>query len=406
MATGKAEGLREGIGFETQRSESSQDFSLVLGGPLYQLLLRTRLSGKTLELTRRRVAALIILTWLPLLVLSLSEGTAWGGVMLPFLYDVEIHVRFLIALPLLVVAELVVHQRMRSVVMQFLERRLVPESEIPKFEAAVVSAIRMRNSVLAELSLIVLVVFGVGSLWRGQIALDLPSWYGTQVQGQLSPSAAGWWLGLVSLSVFQFLLLRWYYRIFIWARFLRAVSRLDLDLRPMHPDRCGGVGFLGAVAHAFTPLLLAQGAVLSGMMANRIFFSGATLPEFKLELAGLVTVILLIVLTPLLAFSLKLHEAKRKGLREHGALAQRYVREYDQKWLRGSPDEPLVGSADIQSLADLGNSFEVVKEMKWAPFYWRTVVQLTVVTLLPVLPLTLTMISPEELLDRLMKILF
>src|SRR5688572_20097112 len=102
MATGKAEGLREGIGFETQRSESSQDFSLVLGGPLYQLLLRTRLSGKSLELIRRRVAALIILTWLPLLVLSLSEGTAWGGVTLPFLYDVEIHVRFLIALPLLV----------------------------------------------------------------------------------------------------------------------------------------------------------------------------------------------------------------------------------------------------------------------------------------------------------------
>ena len=398
--------LKTAASFESQPTESLQDFSLVLGGPLFQLFLRTGLCGKSLELTRRRVVALIVITWVPLLVLSLAEGRAWGGVTLPFLYDVEIHVRFLVALPLLVVAELLVHQRMRTVVAQFLQRRLIPDSEMPKFAAAVVSAIRMRNSIFAELILIGLVVFGVGSLWRGQIALDVPSWYGTQVQGQLAPSMAGWWLGLVSLSMFQFLLLRWYYRIFIWARFLRALSRLQLDLMPAHPDRCGGLGFLGAIAHAFTPLLLAQGSVLSGMMANRIFFAGAKLPEFKLELAGLVALILLMVLAPLLVFGVKLNEVKRKGLREHGALAQRYVREYDQKWLRGSPDEPLVGSADIQSLADLGNSFEVVKEMKWAPFNWRTVVQLAVVTLLPVLPLMLTMISPEELLDRLLKILF
>ena len=89
-------------------------------------------------------------------------------------------------------------------------------------------------------------------------------------------------------------------------------------------------------------------------------------------------------------------------------LAQRYVREFDRKWLRGGapPDEPLLGSADIQSLADLGNSFEVVKDMRWAPFTLTTVLQLAVTTLLPVLPLMLTMISLEELLDRLLKIVF
>ncbi len=114
------------------------------------------------------------------------------------------------------------------------------------------------------------------------------------------------------------------------------------------------------------------------------------------------------VLGPLLVFSPQLAAAKRAGLREYGTLAQRYVREFDQKWLRGGApaDEPLIGSADIQSLADLGNSFEVVKGMRLVPFTLRTVLQLAVVTLLPVAPLLLTMFSLEELLERLLKVVF
>ena len=176
---------------------------------------------------------------------------------------------------------------------------------------------------------------------------------------------------------------------------------------PTHPDRCGGLGFIASIVYAFSPLLMAQGTVLAGMIADRIFYAGARLPDFKLELIGLVAVMVFAVLAPLLVFSRKLEAAKRVGLREHGALAQRYVREYDYKWLRGGApaDEPLVGSADIQSLADLANSFEVLKDMRWVPFTGRVVLYLAVTTLLPVLPLTLTMISLEDLLERLLKIM-
>ena len=153
---------------------------------------------------------------------------------------------------------------------------------------------------------------------------------------------------------------------------------------------------------------MAQGAVLAGLMANRIFYAGATLPQFKVELIGLVAVLVFVVLGPLLVFSPQLEATKRAGLREYGVLAQRYVRDYDRKWLRGGapPDEPLVGSADIQSLADLSNSFEVLKDMRWVPFTMSTVLQLAVTTLVPVLPLLLTMISLEELLERLLKMVF
>jgi len=385
------------------------DFSLVLGGPLYQLWRRTHLTGDALQLLGRRVIVLTTVAWVPLLALSVAEGHAWGGVELPFFSDVEQHARFLLAVPLLIVAELVVHRSMRPVVWQFLDRGLIPDRARTIFDEAIASSIRLRNSIAVELLLIALVyVVGVGFVWRTQIVLDVPSWHGAPLGGVWLPSLAGWWLRLVSLPIFQFLLLRWYFRLFIWARFLWQVSRIDLQVMPMHPDRSGGLGFLASVAHAFSPLLLAQGALLAGMIANRIFHTGAKLPEFQLDLIGLVALMVFAVLGPLLFFSAKLGDAKRTGLSEHGKLAQRYVREYDRKWLRAGapPDEALIGSADIQSLADLGNSFDVVKEMRWVPFTLSTVLQLAVTTLLPVLPLTLTMISLEELLERLLKLVF
>src|SRR4029077_6791146 len=163
------------------------DFSLILGGPLYQLLRRAHLSGDALELLTRRVAVLSLLTWVPLLVLSIAEGHAWGdSVKVPFLFDVDVHARFLLALPLFIVAELVVHQRMRLVVGTFVKRGLLPDAARGRFDAAVAAAMRLRNSVVAEVVLIAL-VYGVGVLfiWRKNAAMDLPTWYGMTVTGKL-----------------------------------------------------------------------------------------------------------------------------------------------------------------------------------------------------------------------------
>ena len=87
-----------------------EDFSLVLGGPLFQLFRRAHLSGSTLELVQKRVIAISLLAWLPLLLLSAFSGQLIGGATkVPFLLDVDVHVRFLLVLPLLIAAELMVH---------------------------------------------------------------------------------------------------------------------------------------------------------------------------------------------------------------------------------------------------------------------------------------------------------
>jgi hypothetical protein len=381
----------------------------VLGGPLFQLLRRAHLSDDALTLARRRIVVMALLAWLPLLVLSALEGRALGGsVAVPFLHDIEVHIRYLVALPLLVGAELVVHQRMRSLVKVFLERRLIPEHALPRFDAAVASAFRLRNSVLAEVLLIILVyVVGILIVWRQYMALDASTWYATPSAGGSTLSLAGIWFGILSLPLFQFLLVRWYFRLFIWARFLWHVSRIELSLVPTHPDRLGGLGFLSKTVHAFTLLAVAHGAMLAGPLANRILYLGAGLLEFKVEIAAVLLLVLAVVIAPLLVFAPQLAQAKRNGLREYGTLSERYVREFDTKWLRGGAPagEAFVGSADIQSLADLGNSFDVVRTMLPVPLTKDMIIQLGVATLAPIVPLALTMMPLEELLKKLLGIL-
>jgi len=164
------------------------------------------------------------------------------------------------------------------VVGTFVKRGLLPDGGRWRFDAAIAAAMRLRNSVLAEV-LLIAIVYGLGVLfiWRRHAAMDVPTWYGMTVTGKLQPTLAGWWLGCVSLPLVQFILLRWYFRLLIWTRFLWQVSRIDLRLVPIHPDRAGGLGFLSTVTYAFAPLLAGQGVLLAGVMANKIFYAGAKL---------------------------------------------------------------------------------------------------------------------------------
>jgi hypothetical protein len=394
----------------TKPSPLDDDFSVVIGGPLFQALRRARLTGDGLQLVRRRIMVLAFIAWVPLLLLSAADGKAWGQVVaVPFLKDIDVHARFLVALPLLIVAEIIVHQRMRPVVTQFVTLGLVPPAIRDRFDAAIHSAMRLRNSILAELAMIAL-VYGVGVLvlWRYYVALAAPTWYATPTAAGRELQLAGWWYFFVSLPLFQFLLLRWYLRIFIWGRFLWHVSRLDLAYAPMHPDRLGGLGFLSRLGYAFAPLLVAQGTLLASMIANRIFFEGAKLTDFKIEVFAFVAIMVLVVLAPLLVFVGPLAAARRAGLNEYRHLAKRHLDEFEAKWLRGGAGsgELLVGSPDVSSLTDMATSFDVIREMRVVPITRTLVVELAIMTLIPVAPLLLTMISLEELLGQFVKIVF
>ena len=111
-------------------------------------------------------------------------------------------------------------------------------------------------------------------------------------------------------------------------------------------------------------------------MANRIFYEGAKLLDFKVEIFGTVGLLVFVVLGPLLVFTPQLRVARRKGMEEYGNLGQQYAREFNRKWIRGDrlADETPLGSADIQSLADLRNGYQVVEGIRLTPFSMRNVI--------------------------------
>jgi hypothetical protein len=392
---------------EATPASADSDFSLVAGGPFYNLYRRVGLAGVSLEHVVRRVLVIALCTWVPLLLLSFIEGDAWSGVKVPFLKDAEAHLRLLIALPFLVGAEWMIHDRMRGVAAEFVAAGLVLPADQSRFDRAVASAFRWRDSTVAEVLLLVIVyTVGVAVFWQNAVHSDVPTWYARGTGRWAGITLAGTWYRLVSMPLFQFMLLRWYFRLFIWMRFIWQTSRLKLNLIAMHPDGSGGLDFLNTVCYAFLPLMLGQGAAAAAVMADGIFFRGKTLLSYELELGGLAVLTLLWSVVPFLPLVPAMAHARRIGLLSYGELAERYVRDFERKWLRPpSPEESLLGSADIQSLADLANGFNVVKGMQLHPVDLLTVVILIVAMLLPVVPLVLTMIPLDRLLSQLLAVI-
>lgn len=400
MALEQAENAR------SQGTAEERDFSLVLGGPLYQLLLRARMVEPSMALVPRRVIVAAAVTWLPLALLTGAAGGFAAGAAVPFLYDLDVHVRFLLALPLLIGSEVIVHRRVRSVVDQFRERDLIHPRDQEAFESIVSGSMRLRNSVVVELLLAGFSLTAGYWLWRWQASLHVASWYASLENGRMVFTWPGYWYVFVSVPIFRFIILRWYYRLFIWYQFLFRVSRLPLQLNALHPDRAGGLHFLTLSAEAILPVLMAQTVFLAGLIANQILNDGASLLDFKFLIGGILVFLLLVALLPLGFFAMSLVRAKRAGLREYGLLASRYASAFRGKWLRRSTElGELLGSGDIQSLADLANSYAVVSEMNLLPFDRSFVIRAALILALPLAPLALTMFPFEVLLQQVIKLI-
>ena len=388
--------------------ETERDFSLVLGGPLYQLYLRSGLARPALQLLIRRLVSLSLICWLPPLVFSAIAGHLTGGVQVPFLRDPEVHTRFLLALPLLIASEVYVHQRLRIVIPQFLARGIIAPKDQARFAEIVASAMRMRDSVVAEVVLLVLVLSLGSWFWRQTFTLTASTWYRIWDGGNSHLTAAGWYYAAISLSIFRFILIRWYYRLSIWYRFLWQVRALPLHFNLYHPDRSGGLGFLSASVEALAPVFVSQTVVVAGTIFTYILYAGARLQGFKTEVAGIVIFAVLLLVFPLGFFAIQLERASREAKREFGTLASHYVDDFRRKWVEqeGRTGEPLLGTPDIQSLSDIGNSYVTIIRMRLLPVTRETLVRVMVLIILPLLPLVLTVFSVEEVVHRLFKLVF
>jgi hypothetical protein len=371
----------------------------VFGGPLQRLGRRLGLVRGTTN-TLWLGVALGLLAWGVLMVLALVQG--FGHKMFS-LAVIGVHVRLLVAIPLFFACETWVAPRMAEFVRYIVRSGVVPDAEVPALASAIRRVGRMKDSWLAEI-LFLLAVFAVPLI---ELIVDLPGKTGSwaailgQAEGRLT-WVHGWYLGFC-LPLFRFLMLRWLWHLGLWWYFLWRVERLKLHLIPTHADGAAGLGYLEVVHEHFIPLVLAISAVFSASFAEDIF-SGTMAFEGLYSLIPIVLLLTAVLfIGPLLLFTRKLWVCRSTGLSEYMAMASRYVHAFDCKWVRDekASGESQLGTSDLQSLADLTNSVNVVRGMRWIPAGRGLAVALAASVILPLVPLLLMKYPFDELAARL-----
>jgi hypothetical protein len=382
------------------------------GGLAYRTTERIFRSCRLSHTVGHRVIGFIAITWVPLFCLALLEGRAIASTPEEsFLLDFATYARFFLGVPLLIVAEVVVGPRLTSAGRQFINGGFVRAEDYPAFERAIARLARSRDSIWPESILLAIAMVTAWNISRETVyQANITTWRTPiRAEGEVRQiSYTGLWLHLVAMPIIQFILYRWFWRLFLWGRFLFTVSRMQLNLVPTHADQAGGLGFLGTSHLSLGIFAFGAGAVMSAEAAFLIVFRNVDIQTFRVPYISYLVLIELIILGPLLLFLPSLTRARLEALREYSLLVCRYNRDFHDKWINGNAraEEQLLGSADIQSLADLGNSFEYVRSMKVVPFGVRVIVQLAVVASLPCIPLLLLVIPVDKILGLLAGAIF
>lgn len=389
------------------RTVEQNEFTLFQGGLLNHLIRRAGWGRGRFPSLADRLVLFIGVTFLPLLALSLVERTAFGaGVAVPLLHHIGVLVRFLFCVPLLFLAELLIERCALDIVRYFRTSGLVRGEDLPAFEAVVRRTSLLGAMFIPELVIVAVALLGVGL--AGEIDLNVfghaSNWYRNAEGGTMM---AGHWFSLVSMPVYRFLLLRWLWRYGLWAWFLFGVSRLRLTLTASHPDLAGGLRVVARGQSGFALLAFTISSQLSSHVAGMIMFHGDSLASYYYIIAGYVVLMTLLFLAPLCLFTPGLVASKWGGGLTYGALGERYTELFERQWISPGKkqDETLLGSSDIQSLADLANSFAIVRNMRVVPLDKLDFLFMALAALAPFVPLLLLEYRLEQLIREIGKLI-
>jgi hypothetical protein len=351
---------------------------------------------------RRAVLALAI-AWLPLAVLTIVRG----DFIRPdhanaFILDIGCCARYLIALPLLVLAEALCAPRLTAIARQFVTAGLISEADRPAYERAVASTTRLLRSRAAEIAAFILAYALVVSVVASKPDAAMPLWHGTIWGDRIAPTPAGWWGLLVSLPLLFLLLLGWLWRVGLWARFLWLMSRIELKLVPSHPDGAGGLGFLSASLEAFLPVAFAFGVLGAGPVLNYVVHRGASPTQFRPGAVGVAVFTVVLFGTPLLVFLRRLLDAYHRGVLTYGAFTQRAGQQFERQWLAEpqAVDEQTLQARDFAATNGLFSIARYAIKMRRVPFEARSIAVLGGAALLPYLPAELLKLPLDVVLKK------
>jgi hypothetical protein len=350
----------------------------------------------------RRAVVLALVTWLPIFVWALLERRALPGAAgEPMLSHFGIHVRCLVAIPLLVVAETVSHAVTTRLLPQFVRAGLVADSDRERFRDILGGIARLRDRALPWVVVIGLVV-GIA-----MVAPTPPANHELVWTGEVPGGFGAWWFDWVMRPVFTVLMLAWLWRLVLLFLLCARLARLDLQLVPTHPDGAGGLGFLESLPLAFSPVVLALSAVLASRWAHDVVYHGVHVEALRMPMIAFLVVSVVLFLAPLLPWQRPLAAAKRRAELEYGALVAHHGRLVRKRWILSEPvgDDPLLSAPEIGPVADTLSLHDAARRMRIVPIGRRSLIAILVPAAIPLVVVLAIEIPVKDLLLGLLKTL-
>lgn len=353
----------------------------------------------------RRAVLFAAVTWVPIAVWAAFAHRALPGgpVAEPLLEHFGVHVRCLVAIPLLVIGEAMAQAQTLSLVPYFVRSGLVTEADRPRLREVVQGIVRLRNATLPWVVM--------GGLLIAWFAIGPPGNAHELLWAEEGDPAAprfgfgGWWLVVVARPVFVALLLAWLWRLVLVTLLLARIARLDLAIVPTHPDRAGGLGFLEHLPSAFSLVVLAISAVAASQWAHQVVYHGVAVQSLFASMAALVAISLVLFLAPLLLFARTLGPVKRRALLDYGALVGEHGRRVRRRWILGEPvdDDGRLSAPELGPVADTLALYEAVQRMRLAPVGRVAAAAIVVPAAIPLLVVLALQIPLKSLLLGLLK---
>jgi hypothetical protein len=307
---------------------------------------------------------------------------------------------------MLVIMDRIAEERGAALIRQFSDAGLVRPEDRSRFTTALRRADRHSSSAFAE-AIILGIAYGASALSLFVQVSELEeAWVGSMVAGHVQLAMAGWWTLLVSMPLFWFLVLRWFWRFIVLTRLLWDFANLNLYLIATHPDRSGGIGFLGLYPPMFAGLVFALSCVTASTALQVILFADWSLKSLAAPFLAWVVLVLVFFVAPLCVFAPALLRLKRRALLAYGVLASEHNRAFERKWVQGGKaGDGALGTPDVSSLTDLATAVQSIRSMRVIPAGIDAVLPLLIAIGLPWLAVVATQVPVMELLTVVVKTL-
>ena len=382
--------------------QNPEDFSLSAGGPFHNVLVRMRLQHKQGKLA----IICLFITWVPLVIISAIEGTLYNGTNLPFIKDVAMHMRVLVALSMLIVIKVIIDTNVVAVTKYISDALMTPDERHEILTPVLRRAKQLTSSAITEIILLLTVIIVTVSMVKGEAYSSLgdgsTSWMISTNPVDPGLSVAGYWAVLISIPMFQFFLFRWLWRYFVWILVLFRLSRAPLNLLPTHADGSGGLGIVMLAQRSFNLIFVAGSVVISGQFIAEIIAQPDTFNAIRNKVIGYVVISIFMIFIPLLFFTGKLFRTKNEGLLRMSILGATLSQKFENEWLNDIPIEKRIDDqhVDPSMLYDYFGLYEGLQKLHTVPITLREILGMAIALTIPFIPILFIHFSVAELLQK------